>query len=111
MALAMTRILKLQSDGVTHDVPVRLAWPVRGDKVWDCRWEIGWPDVPRANSGRGVDAIQALINAMTMIGAEIYCSEAHKAGRLSWSDDWRGYGFPVMANLRDVLREDDSRFL
>jgi hypothetical protein len=107
----MTRILKLQSDGVTHAIPVRLSWPIQDDQAWDCRWEIGWPDGPRANSGRGVDEIQALMNALTMIGAEIYASEAHKVGRLSWRDDWRGYGFPVMANLRDMLGGDDGKFL
>jgi hypothetical protein len=111
MASAMTRILKLQSDGVTHDIPVRLWWPIQDDKAWDCRWEIGWPDGPRANSGRGIDAIQALMNALTMIGAEIYSSEAHKSGLLSWSDDWSGYGFPVIANLRNMLGGDDGRFL
>jgi hypothetical protein len=51
------------------------------------------------------------MNALTMIGAEIYASEAHKSGWLSWRDDWRGYGFPLTANLRDVLGEDDERFL
>jgi hypothetical protein len=111
MANVMTRILKLRDDGIAHDVPVRVCWPAPDDAAWDCRWEIDWPDGQRTNSGRGVDAIQALINAMTMIGAEIYASDAHKAGRLSWRDDWRGYGFPVTANLRDMLREDDSRFL
>jgi hypothetical protein len=111
MANAITRIFKLQSGGTMQDVPVRLFWPISDDKAWDCRWEIDWPDGPRTNSGRGVDAIQALINAMTMIGAEIYSSEAHKAGVLSWSDDWRGYGFPVTANLRDMLAGDDRRFL
>jgi hypothetical protein len=57
------------------------------------------------------DAIQALMSALTMIGAEIYSSEAHKAGALTWSDEWSGHGFPVMASLRDALRGDDRRFL
>ena len=111
MANAMTRLLKLQKGGTAQDVPIRLSWPISDGKAWDCQWEIGWPDLPRANSGRGVDAIQALMNALTMIGAERDASEAHKSGWLSWRDDWRGYGFPLTVNLRDVLGEDDERFL
>lgn len=107
----ITRTLKLRNRDTVHDIVVRIFWPITDDKAWDCRWEIVWPNGTRTNSGRGVDAIQALVNTLTMIGAEIYSSEAHKAGQLSWSDDWSGYGFPVMANLRDMLGGDDKRFL
>mgnify|MGYP001112341460 CR=1 FL=1 len=111
MASAMTRILKLQKNGAVRDVAVRVFWPVVDDTAWDCRWEIDWPDQPRSNSGRGIDAVQALFNALTMVGAELYCSEAHKAGQLTWDKEWRGYGFPVTANLRDMLSGDDKDFL
>lgn len=111
MTNAMTRILKLRKDGAVHDVAVRVFWPAAGDAGWDCRWEVDWPEQPRANSVRGVDAVQALFNALTMVGAELYCSDAHKAGQLMWDQEWRGYGFPVTANLRDMLTGDDKRFL
>jgi hypothetical protein len=111
MASAMTRILKLQKDGVVCEVPVRIFWPVAGEAAWDCRWEIDWPEQPRSNSGRGIDAVQALFNALTMVGAELYCSDAHKAGQLTWDKEWLGYGFPVSPNLRDMLMGEDKRFL
>lgn len=111
MASVMTRSLKLRKGGMVRDVAVRVFWPVADNAAWDCRWEIDWPEQPRSNAGRGVDAMQALVNALTMIGAEIYCSEAHKAGQLTWNDEWRGYGFPVSPGLRDMLIGDDARFL
>jgi hypothetical protein len=111
MASVMTRILKLQKDGAVRDVTVRIFWPVVDDAGWDCRWEIDWPGRSRSNSGRAVDAVQAMFNALTMVGAELYCSDAHKAGQLMWDQEWRGYGFPVSPNLRDMLVGEDKRFL
>lgn len=111
MASVMTRTLKLRNDGAVRDVVVRIFWPVAGDAAWNCQWEIDWPDQPRANSARGVDAVQALFNALTMIGAELYCSDAHQAGQLTWDEEWRGYGFPVSPSLRDMLVGEDKRFL
>jgi hypothetical protein len=51
---------------------------------------------------------QALILALQMIGAEIYASSSHKAGSLKWFERYRGYGFPVGCNLRDLLIGDDT---
>jgi uncharacterized protein DUF6968 len=56
------------------------------------------------------DAIQALLHALEMIGAEIYTSEEHRSGRLVWSDGWKGYGFPVSGRIRDLLVGDDAKF-
>jgi hypothetical protein len=44
-----------------------------------------------------------------MVGTEIYCSEEHRSGNLSWDDDWSG--FPVPGNIRDLLAGDDKRYL
>ena len=83
---AITRNLKLNIRGAALDVPVRVFWPVEDKGGWDCRWEIVWPDRQRTNSGRGSDAIQALLNALQMAGTEIYCSGEHRSGALSWHD-------------------------
>ena len=65
-------------------------------KLWD-----------RLRSGRytgGVDEVQALVLALSMIGAELYCSEEYRAGRLKWDCGRDGdLGFPVPENIRDVL--------
>lgn len=107
----ITRNLKLLVRGAARTVSVRIFWPVADKGGWDCRWEISWPDRQRTNSGRGTDAIQALLNALQMVGAEIYCSEEHRSGKLSWHDEWSGYGLPVPGNLRDALAADDKRYL
>ena len=59
----------------------------------------------------GVDAVQALLFALQMIGAEVYTSSQHQSGRLEWLERGRGYGFPVPDNIRDLLVGDDKRFL
>ena len=60
--------------------------------------------------GGGRDAVQALLSAMQKIGMELYASEANKTGKLAW-DDWKGFGFPVPPNARDLLKGDDAKFL
>lgn len=108
---AMTRVLKLHHDGRLLDVPVRVFWPVRDAGGWSCRWAIEWPDRTRTNDAHGTDAVQALVHALQMIGAELYASDAHKAGKLTWDNGRQGYGFPVANAIRDLLVGDDMRFL
>ncbi len=107
----ISRVLTISSHGRDIEVPIRIFWPVRDKAAWSCEWEIQWPDRKRSNAARGVDAIQALLNALQMIGSEIYCSEAHHAGQLSWDGRWIGYGFPVPNSMRDMLVGDDKAFL
>jgi len=104
----LTRVLKLQ--GRRHgDVTVRISWPHQEKSSWFCRWQIDWPDRKRSNVGGGVDAIQAMMHALEMVGTEIYCSDEHTAGELIWDDSWTGYGFPVAPNIRDRLVGDDKQ--
>jgi hypothetical protein len=74
--------------------------------MWICRYEIDWPSQKRSHFG--VDSFQALILALQTIGAEIYASVYHKAGSQKWAERYRGYGFPVGGNLRDLLIGDDA---
>ena len=53
--------------------------------------------------GHGVDALQALVLTLQMIGAEIYSSSYHREGRLRVYPTETGYGFPVPRSLRDLL--------
>ena len=79
---------------------------------WFCRYEVDWPDRPRQNRAGGQDAIQALLGAFGMIGAELYTSDYHKNGQiLPLDESWVGYGFPVPHNLRDLLIGQDAEYL
>jgi len=59
----------------------------------------------------GFDSVQALILALQVIGAEIYSSSFHEAGALYVDAPGKGYGFPVMPTLRDLLQGDDAKYL
>jgi uncharacterized protein DUF6968 len=106
-----TRHLIFRDKGRTTDIPIRIHAPERAEVDWICRFEIGWPEGKVERWGTGVDAVQALLFALQMIGAEVYTSSQHQSGRLEWLARGRGYGFPVPDNIRDVLVGDDKRFL
>lgn len=71
--------------------------------VWSCRYEIDWPDGPVKSEGFGFDALQALMSALKMVGAEIYSTTYHREGRLRVYETEQGYGFPVASSLQDLL--------
>ena len=106
-----TRTLTVQDNGIDRDIPIRIYSPERAAVDWICRFDIGWPEGKAERWGAGVDAVQALLMAMQMIGAEVYTSAYHESGRLSWLAAGTGYGFPVTNNMRDLLVGDDERFL
>jgi len=103
-----TLTLKVGRRGV--DVPVMIYAPVDKGDHWRCEFEIGWPDKPKRGEGNGIDAVQALTIALKFVGAELYSSKAHKAGKLKCPGQRAGYGFPLPWGLRD-LAEDEDRFL
>lgn len=105
------RILRLDDRRGPIDVAVRIFAPEKEKQSWACRYEIMWPDGTRTATAYGFDAIQALLFALQMIGAEVYTSDHHKDGRLAWVQASSGYGFPVTQNLRDLLTGDDAKFL
>ena len=106
-----TRHLTLRDQARAFDIPVRIHIPERAKVDWICRFDISWPEGRVERWGTGVDAVQALLFAMRMIGAEVYASSEHKSGRLEWLEAGGGYGFPVPENIRDLLVGDDRRFL
>ncbi|MGN6460342.1 MAG: DUF6968 family protein [Pseudolabrys sp.] len=104
--------LKTKDGTADVAVPVSIFAPQQSEHGdWACRYEIGWPEKTRVMNAAGIDAMQALLSALQMIGTELYTSAYHKAGRLYWDEPGRGYGFPVPNNLRDLLEGDDQRFL
>ena len=90
-----------------QDVPVLLEPLEEHPTYWSCSYSIGWPDRPKVAEARGADGIQALYLAMERIALDLYASEHHRSGRLSWQKQGRGYGFPVPKSARDELIGDD----
>lgn len=102
------RILTLRQSAKEVPVPIRIFAPRRSENAWGCRWEIQWPDRVRASEIFGYDSAQAVVHALQAIGADLYASDEHKAGRLRWTDQGAGYGFPVPKIIRDVMTGDDA---
>jgi hypothetical protein len=48
--------------------------------MWICPYEIDWPRATKSHFAAGIDAMQALVLATRMVGAEIYASDYHKSG-------------------------------
>lgn len=111
MPACMQRILRLRHGSGSVDVAVDISWPEQRADSWFADWAIHWPDRERRGSAGGSDAIQALLVALNLVGAELNCSAEHAAGRLSWADGWSGYGFPVPNGMRDALTGDDAKYL
>jgi hypothetical protein len=105
--LMAIRSLKVWHADADVDVQVRLYMPEQDEQAWVCKYEIGWPTGVKRSLARGVDAIQAILLALYKIGIEIYTSDYHKAGKLTWLAPGRGYGFPVSKSVRDLLTGDD----
>jgi len=105
------RMLTLREGGGIRHFPIVIHAPEESGGDWICRFSIEWPNGKAERWGAGVDAVQALLSAQQMIGAEIYTSRYHKAGSLQWLQPGRGYGFPVPHAIRDLLIGDDKNFL
>lgn len=107
--LIASRLLKLRGSHAPIDILIRIFLPESREKdARSCRFEIDWPDGQRSVAAWGVDAVQAMLLAMQMIGAEIYTSDYHTSGKLIWRDPAQGYGFPVPPSIRDLLIGEDA---
>lgn len=103
-----TRILRI-ANGLP--VLIRLHAPEKSGQDWISRFDIDWPGQAISRWGSGVDAVQALIQALQMIGAEVNTSSFSEAGDLAWLPGYHGLGFPVPNNVRHLLNEDDDKQL
>ena len=104
----MRRGLTYRSDTGDLAVPVTIHAPLKGEHDWSCAYEIGWPDGTHRGHGYGIDATQAMLLALKAIGADIYTSDFHRAGRLRWLEQGDGYGFPVPSAIRHLLIGGDA---
>jgi hypothetical protein len=103
------RTLRLRSNNRDVEIPIRVFAPERAKVDWSCRFEIEWPDQKLERFAIGIDAVQALLLALQMIGAIVYTSKYHEEGKLQWMELGRGYGFPVTNGIRDILTGDDKK--
>jgi hypothetical protein len=106
-----TRVLKLKGPREDIEILIRIFAPEKLEIDWGCRFDIDWPDEKLTRIAVGIDAIQALELAMKLIGAQIYTSDYHEAGKLEWFALGQGYGFPVPNGIRDLLVGDDKKYL
>ena len=78
--------------------------PMPDGPDWYCPYQTQGVGPGRVFYGAGVDEVQAFIHALSMVGAELYCSDEYRDGRLSWDCAPGGdLGLPVPENIRDVL--------
>jgi hypothetical protein len=72
---------------------------------WYCPYRTLGVGSGKVRCAYGVDSAQALILALSMIGAELYTSDEYETGRLCWfGPPPKGdLGFPVHETIRDVL--------
>jgi hypothetical protein len=105
--LMAVRKLNVRTADSEVSVEVRLFKPINDEGMWVCNYEIEWPDRTKKMFGAGVDAIQAIQTALNNIGIQLYTSEYHKNGQLSWTSAGGGYGFPLAKNVRDLSIGND----
>jgi hypothetical protein len=108
--IVASRCLKLRKADSEIDVAVRLFEPRSDQNYWSCDFEIDWPEGTRKGTAHGFDSMQALVLALNMVGSEIYTSDYHKSGALSWGEPRKGYGFPLPRIIRDMLIGDDAEY-
>lgn len=110
--LIANRILTLRNGSNQTQIPIRVFAPEKSTKgSWFCRYEIDWPGEQHKAEIGGFDSVQSLVLALQAIGAEIYSSNYHKSGKLFLDSPGDGYGFPVVPTLRDLLQDDDAKYL
>ena len=105
------RNYSLLENGRRSEVTVRIFRPEPDpdESTYRCRFLVEWPSKTKNHYAYGVDAIQALLLALQMLGAVIYTSQAVKDDRLVWLEPGGGFGLPVPRNIEDILQGDDRR--
>jgi len=107
--IVIKRSLTYNTATASVDVTIAVHIPQHGKQDWSCAYDIAWPDGVRRGFGYGIDSTQALLLALQAIGTDIYTSDYHRSGRLSWEQPGQGYGFPVPPTIRDLLVGEDAR--
>lgn len=89
------------SDGRRVDV---LIWAPRkvADGEYHCSFRISGLGHSESRRAIGADALQALVLTLQRIGVELYTSDQHKSGSLTWWGS-ANLGFPVPEGHEDLI--------
>jgi hypothetical protein len=104
------RILEWRGAQGAKPIHVKIFVPQRTNQAWTCTYAIDWPDGEKEKTASGIDAMQALMIALQMIGSEIYTSRYQKDGSVTFAGS-NGCGFPVPPTLRHLLTQEDAKYL
>jgi len=111
MIIATRQLTVVAEDGHQQGVKVDFYLPVQRSGSWYCKFDIAWPDGNESGEMGGADSVQALFNALQMVGLRVYSSKYHTSGELAWGvSGGGGYGFPVPKAARNLLVGTDKRF-
>jgi hypothetical protein len=105
-----TRTLTIETDTGKKPVEIRVFAPFASAHIWECHYEIDWPEGTVKSRVEGNDALHALELVQQKIGVDLYMSRYHKARSMRWLEGWTGYGFPLPKNGRDLLIGDDKTY-
>lgn len=64
-------------------------------ETWRCEYEVDGPLTRHRGSMAGVDAMQALLNALYILSVEAETSEENRTGRLTWGGQSAHFGLPA----------------
>lgn len=88
-------------------VVVRIGMPEKFPDSPDyyCPYEISGGGERRVRYASGIDSVQALQLALSMIGSDLYTSKQLQEGNMKWEGGARerDLGFPVPKSLSDLL--------
>jgi len=70
--LVVTHELFVKSQPADVRIEIRVYQPIQFEKDWGCRYEIDWPEGSKVLIAYGLDALQALVIALKLIGTELY---------------------------------------
>ena len=70
-----------------HEVIARFYTPVLAPGgAYQCRWRIEWPGREQERFACGIDGVQALMLAMTVVHAKLMEAEEYQSGALTYLD-------------------------
>jgi hypothetical protein len=68
--------------------------PEDGGSTWRCDYLVDGPQTRHLGSQYGVDAMQALLNAIYVLSVEAKMSQENQEGRLTWDGQSVHFGLP-----------------
>jgi hypothetical protein len=104
----LNRTLIIETESGEKEVQINFYLPTQQQEDWECEYEICWPAGVRRFKAHGIDSVQSLSHALQMVGAELYTSDVHRSGKLTWLERGAGYGFQLPRTIRDLYEGDDQ---